>query len=104
MFRPVRDLEFHLADTTTAAGVVFDRHDRSAGLFQPKPITSPPMKYPCANALWEVIAGRSRGRDSKRTITLFASIGFTIEDFSALRHVRSKLEQTGLYVDLDLLG
>jgi transposase len=31
VFRPIRDLEFHLADTMTAAGVVFERHDRSAG-------------------------------------------------------------------------
>ncbi len=59
--------------------------------------------YP-VKELWEVIAGKRSGRDSERTITLFDSVGFAIEDFSALRYVRSKLEQTGLYVDLDLLA
>lgn len=59
--------------------------------------------YPVTE-LWEVIAGKRIGRESDRTITLFDSVGFAIEDFSALRYVRSKLEQTGLYVNLDLLA
>jgi ornithine cyclodeaminase len=54
--------------------------------------------------LWEVITGRIDGRQSERAITLFDSVGFAIEDFSALRYVRSKLSDTGLYVDLDLLA
>lgn len=59
--------------------------------------------YPVAE-LWEVIAGRREGRQSAQTITLFDSVGFAIEDFSALRYVRSKLQETGLYIDLDLLA
>ncbi|MER8453842.1 ornithine cyclodeaminase [Mesorhizobium sp. M1428] len=59
--------------------------------------------YP-VNELWQVIAGKREGRQSERVITLFDSVGFAIEDFSALRYVRSKLEETGLYVDLDLLA
>ncbi len=59
--------------------------------------------YP-VKELWEVIAGKREGRQSERTITLFDSVGFAIEDFSALRYVRSKLQETGLYVDLDLLA
>lgn len=59
--------------------------------------------YP-VKELWEVIAGKCQGRQSERTITLFDSVGFAIEDFSALRYVRSKLEETGLYTDLDLLA
>ncbi|KQQ54287.1 ornithine cyclodeaminase [Rhizobium sp. Leaf311] len=54
--------------------------------------------------LWEVIAGRASGRTSDRQITLFDSVGFAIEDFSALRYVRSKLATTGLYDQLDLLA
>ncbi|RCK45648.1 ornithine cyclodeaminase [Thalassospira profundimaris] len=54
--------------------------------------------------LWEIIAGKSEGRESDQAITLFDSVGFAIEDFSALRYVRSKLEETGLYVNLDLLA
>lgn len=59
--------------------------------------------YP-VKELWEVIAGKQPGRDNERAITLFDSVGFAIEDFSALRYVRSKLEETGLFVDLDLLA
>lgn len=54
--------------------------------------------------LWEIIAGKCEGRESEQAITLFDSVGFAIEDFSALRYVRSKLEETGLYVNLDLLA
>lgn len=54
--------------------------------------------------LWEVVAGRACGRTSDRQITLFDSVGFAIEDFSALRYVRSKLATTGLYDQLDLLA
>jgi len=54
--------------------------------------------------LWQVIARQKTGRRDARQITLFDSVGFAIEDFSALRYVRSKLADTGLYHDLDLLA
>ena len=54
--------------------------------------------------LWQVIAGRALGRKEETQITLFDSVGFAIEDFSALRYVRDRLESTGLYEELDLLA
>lgn len=54
--------------------------------------------------LWQVVAGRTAGRTDERQITLFDSVGFAIEDFSALRYVRSKLMETGLFDELDLLA
>lgn len=54
--------------------------------------------------LWQVMAGKTVGRTSERQITLFDSVGFAIEDFSALRYVRSKLVETGLFEELDLLA
>ncbi|MEN0115951.1 MAG: ornithine cyclodeaminase [Agrobacterium cavarae] len=54
--------------------------------------------------LWQVLAGKTVGRTSERQITLFDSVGFAIEDFSALRYVRSKLMETGLFEELDLLA
>jgi ornithine cyclodeaminase len=39
------------------------------------------------HALWEVIAGLSAGRESSDQITIFDSVGFALEDFSALRYV-----------------
>lgn len=59
--------------------------------------------YP-VKELWEVMAGKIEGRQSERAITLFDSVGFAIEDFSALRYVRSKLQETDLYINLDLLA
>lgn len=54
--------------------------------------------------LWQVITGAAQGRTSTQQITLFDSVGFAIEDFSALRYVRDQLGETGLYHDLDLLA
>ena len=54
--------------------------------------------------LWQVITGTAPGRTSDRQITLFDSVGFAIEDFSALRFVRDQLQDTGLYHPLDLLA
>ncbi|AVO36270.1 ornithine cyclodeaminase [Pukyongiella litopenaei] len=53
---------------------------------------------------WQVLTGDAPGRTSDRQITLFDSVGFAIEDFSALRYVRDRLEDTGLYYALDLLA
>jgi hypothetical protein len=55
-------------------------------------------------ALWQVIRGEAPGRRSDEQITLFDSVGFATEDFSALRYVRDKLKDTGFYEKLDLLA
>lgn len=54
--------------------------------------------------LWRVITGETEGRRSESQITLFDSVGFAIEDFSALRYVKDQLARTGAYVDLDMLA
>ena len=54
--------------------------------------------------MWQVINGTARGRTSPEEITLFDSVGFAIEDFSALRYVRDHITGTDLYMDLDLLA
>ncbi|BBD40454.1 ornithine cyclodeaminase [Aminobacter sp. Y103A] len=54
--------------------------------------------------LWQVMAGKAQGRNSSAQVTLFDSVGFAIEDFSALRYVRDKLIDTGLFEELDLLA
>jgi len=50
--------------------------------------------------LWDVLAGNAAGRVSQTDITVFDSVGFAIEDFSALRFVRDLTETAG---DLDLI-
>ncbi|MGB8623881.1 MAG: ornithine cyclodeaminase [Paracoccaceae bacterium] len=54
--------------------------------------------------MWQVIAGTAPGRSSASQITLFDSVGFAIEDFSALRYVRDQMARTGLFDRLDLLA
>lgn len=54
--------------------------------------------------LWEVFSGSAKGRTSANQITLFDSVGFAIEDFSALRFVRDHIGDAGTYVDLDMLA
>lgn len=54
--------------------------------------------------LWQVMAGKAQGRTDAQQITLFDSVGFATEDFSALRYVRDQLADHGTYVDLDMLA
>ena len=54
--------------------------------------------------LWQVMTGKAKGRTESGQITLFDSVGFAIEDFSALRYVRDQLRSTGHYEELDLLA
>lgn len=62
-----------------------------------------PADHPVTE-LWQVIAGQAPGRADTRQITLFDSVGFAIEDFSALRYVHGKARETGLYESLDLIA
>ena len=54
--------------------------------------------------MWQVINGTAQGRTSAGQITLFDSVGFAIEDFSALRFVRDRVKGTGMFMELDLLA
>lgn len=47
--------------------------------------------YP-VKELWQVMTGAQKGRADDRAITLFDSVGFAIEDFSALRYVLKQLK------------
>lgn len=54
--------------------------------------------------LWQVITGAAEGRRNAQQVTLFDSVGFAIEDFSALRYIRDNIRGTQYYIDLDLLA
>ena len=54
--------------------------------------------------LWQVIAGQSAGRIDAMQVTLFDSVGFAIEDFSALRHIHQCLHGTGFFQELDMIA
>lgn len=54
--------------------------------------------------LWQVITGKTKGRKSESQITLFDSVGFATEDFSALRYIHDHLQSTGFYQELDMIA
>jgi ornithine cyclodeaminase len=54
--------------------------------------------------LWQVLTGRAAGRTSDEQITIFDSVGFAIEDFSALRYLRDAVEGTEYYEEVDLIA
>ena len=66
-----------------------------------------PGDYP-VKELWQVMTGAIPGRADDRAITLFDSVGFAIEDFSALRYVLKQLKcqpkSMGFSEDLDMIA
>ncbi|WP_347309839.1 ornithine cyclodeaminase [Defluviimonas sp. SAOS-178_SWC] len=54
--------------------------------------------------LWQVITGQAEGRTDARQITLFDSVGFAIEDFSALRYVHDQLKTLPYSEPLDMIA
>ena len=54
--------------------------------------------------IWKVFAGLVEGRRNARQITLFDSVGFAVEDFSALRYVHERVAEAGTYDELDLIA
>ncbi len=54
--------------------------------------------------LWQVMTGAVPGRTAPEEITLFDSVGFAIEDFSALRYVLGAIEGTDYFTKLDMLA
>jgi ornithine cyclodeaminase len=55
------------------------------------------------HALWQVLAGAIAGRDSAEQVTLFDSVGFALEDLSALRYVHALSQKLGIGSTLDLV-
>jgi len=54
--------------------------------------------------LWQVITGAAPGRTTASAVTLFDSVGFAIEDFSALRYISDQLTRTRQFANLDMIA
>ncbi|WP_281858454.1 ornithine cyclodeaminase [Litoreibacter halocynthiae] len=54
--------------------------------------------------LWRVMTGQAEGRRDAQQITLFDSVGFATEDFSALRYIRDQLATHDTFIELDMLA
>ena len=53
--------------------------------------------------LWEVLAGQHSGRASDAEVTVFDSVGFALEDFSALRFLRDAAAELGMGQPIELI-
>ena len=53
--------------------------------------------------LWRVLSGQAAGRRSADELTVFDSVGFALEDFSALRLMRDMARELGLGAPLSLI-
>ncbi|TWG85600.1 ornithine cyclodeaminase [Cupriavidus gilardii J11] len=53
--------------------------------------------------LWRVLAGHAPGRLDASELTVFDSVGFALEDYSALRYLRDSAEALGLGQTLELV-
>ncbi len=84
--------------TRSSIFVEYAPQTRIEGEIQQLPADHPVTEF------WEVLRGTAPGRTSPGEVTLFDSVGFAIEDFSALRYVRDKLAGTPFYQELDLLA
>lgn len=61
-----------------------------------------PADFPVTE-LWQVLAGAAAGRTSTSQVTVFDSVGFALEDFSALRYLRDAAQALGLGQRIDLI-
>ncbi|MCC6375709.1 MAG: ornithine cyclodeaminase [Microbacteriaceae bacterium] len=53
---------------------------------------------------WQVLTGKAPGRMSETQVTIFDSVGFAIEDFSALRYLRDSVDGTEFFEEIDLVA
>lgn len=53
--------------------------------------------------LWQVLCGQAAGRTHAQQVTVFDSVGFALEDFSALRWLRDSARELGLGTPTDLM-
>lgn len=78
--------------------VEFPEQTRIEGEIQNKPADFPVTEF------WQVLTEMAPGRTSPEQITLFDSVGFAIEDFSALRYVRDAVDGTDFFEEIDLIA
>ncbi|MES2943005.1 MAG: ornithine cyclodeaminase, partial [Pseudomonadota bacterium] len=90
--------ELH-ADILTGARVVveFEPQTRIEGDIQQLAADFPVIE------LWRVLSGQTAGREHAGQVTVFDSVGFALEDFSALRYLRDLSEAHAIGNKIDLI-
>ncbi|WP_423920145.1 ornithine cyclodeaminase [Frigoribacterium sp. 2-23] len=78
--------------------IEYEAQTRIEGEIQVLPAGSP------VTELWTVITGTAPGRLSTDEITVFDSVGFAVEDFTALRYARDATASTRFSAPIDLVA
>jgi ornithine cyclodeaminase len=81
-----------------ATFVEFEPQTRIEGEIQQMDASYPVTEF------YQVLDGSAPGRRDARQITLFDSVGFATEDFSALRYIHGKLDGTDFFQKIDMLA
>jgi len=77
--------------------VEYEPQSRIEGDIQQMPADFPVTEF------WRVLAGDASGRQHSAQVTVFDSVGFAMEDFSALRFLRDSARELGLGAPLALI-
>ncbi|WP_166365885.1 ornithine cyclodeaminase [Pseudomonas akapageensis] len=77
--------------------VEYEPQSRIEGEIQQMPANSPVTEF------WRVVQGEVTGRDSDQDVTLFDSVGFALEDYSALRYVLDVARTLDIGSELELV-
>ncbi|ASI69171.1 ornithine cyclodeaminase [Diaphorobacter nitroreducens] len=77
--------------------VEYEPQSRVEGEFQQLPADHP------VTELWRVLRGDAPGRTRADEVTVFDSVGFALEDYSALRYLYQQAQARGLGVDVELV-
>ncbi len=77
--------------------VEFEPQTRVEGDIQQLPADFPVVE------LWRVLAGTTPGRQSERQVTVFDSVGFAMEDYSALRYVYRMAQEHAVGQQIELV-
>lgn len=91
------ELEGSILDRATVF-VEYPEQSRIEGEIQQKSPDFPVTEF------WQVLTGEADGRTTDEQITLFDSVGFAINDFSALRCCRDSTKDTDLQQYIDLIA
>lgn len=77
--------------------VEFEPQSRIEGEVQQMPADFP------VTELWRVLTGEARGRENAQKVTVFDSVGFALEDYSALAFMRDAASEYGIGEVLELI-
>lgn len=77
--------------------VEYEPQSRIEGEIQQMPVDSPVTEF------WQVVSGQVVGRESDTQVTLFDSVGFALEDYSALRYVLDTAKVLDIGCEIELV-